>query len=272
MGSAHPMTTPPENSPVPLFHRDLGGAGNSPIVLLHGMLGSSRNWQTAGRELAAAGHVYALDLRNHGLSPHTAEMSYGAMAGDVAAWMDANGIGTAELVGHSMGGKVAMLLACTQPRRVSRLVVVDIAPKDYDWPAHRQEYAAMNALDLTALRSRAQAESEMEAQVPEWGMRKFLTTNLERGPAGDWRWMANLPVLTASLGLLESNPIGEQDTFNGPTLFIRGAKSRYIPPGDEGLIRRHFPAARIETIESSGHNPHIEARDAFVAAVVSAGR
>jgi esterase len=272
MGSAQTMPPPSETIPVPLFHRDLGGAGNPPMVLLHGMLGSSRNWQTAGRELAASGHVYALDLRNHGLSPHSGDMSYGAMAGDVAAWMDANGLGTAELVGHSMGGKVAMLLACRQPQRVSRLVIVDIAPKDYDWPAHRQEYAAMNALDLANLRSRAQAESEMEAQVPEWSMRKFLTTNLERGTAGGWRWTVNLPVLTASLGLLESNPIGAHERFDGSALFIRGAKSRYILPGDEPLIRRHFPAARIATIESSGHNPHIEARDAFVAAVVSAGR
>src|SRR5580692_6120080 len=103
---------------VKLFHRDLGGAGHPPVVILHGMLGSSRNWQTVGADLAARRRVYALDLRNHGMSPHADSMGYAAMAADVAAWMDANGVGPAELVGHSMGGKVAMLLACREPRRV----------------------------------------------------------------------------------------------------------------------------------------------------------
>jgi esterase len=233
------------------------------------MLGSSRNWQTAGRELASTRHVFALDLRNHGFSPHSGEMTYEAMAGDVAAWMDLNAVASAEFIGHSMGGKVAMLLACRQPSRVRRLVAVDIAPKDYDWPAHRLEYAAMAELDLTTLKSRAQAESQMEPRVPEWSMRKFLTTNLERDTGGSWRWTVNMPVLMASLKVLESNPIGESDRYDGPVLFIRGGKSRCVLPGDEALILSHFPAARIETIEASGHNPHIEAREAFVAAVTA---
>jgi pimeloyl-ACP methyl ester carboxylesterase len=265
------MIKPADNASVPLFFRDLGGADEPPIVLLHGMLGSSRNWQTAGRELAESRHVYALDLRNHGLSPHSDTMSYEAMAGDVAAWMDSQGLSEAELVGHSMGGKVAMILACRQPERVAALVVVDIAPKDYVWPAHRQEYAAMNALDLSKLASRAEAEAQMEALVPDWAMRKFLTTNLERETGGGWQWVVNLPVLTASLDVLESNPIAKEDIFAGRTLFIRGGKSRYIQPGDDRLIQAHFPKARIETIESSGHNPHIEAREAFVAAVSAFG-
>jgi esterase len=265
------MTLSPENTPVPLFFRDLGGADEPPIILLHGMLGSSRNWQTAGRELAATRHVYALDLRNHGLSPHSPHMSYEAMADDVAAWMDAQGVAEAELVGHSMGGKVAMLLACREPERVTSLVVVDIAPKAYVWPAHRQEYTAMNALDLATLKSRAQAEAEMETLVPDWAMRKFLTTNLEREADGGWHWVVNLPVLTASLDVLESNPIREGDSYSGRTLFIRGARSGYIKPGDDRLIQVHFPKARIETIESAGHNPHIEAREIFVAVVAAFG-
>ena len=265
------MPSPSTIAPVALFHRDLGGSGEPPIVLLHGMLGSSRNWQVAGRELAASRRVFALDMRNHGFSPHSGEMTYDAMAADVAAWLDANGIKSAELVGHSMGGKVAMLLACRQPWRVGRLVVVDIAPKGYHWPAYRQEYAAMNAIDLETLRSRAQAEAQMESQVPEWSMRKFLTTNLERLDGGGWRWMVNLPVLSASIAEFERNPIAEADRFDGPALFIAGGRSRYVLPGDEATILRHFPSARIETIASSGHNPHIEARDAFVRAVTEAG-
>jgi len=261
------MALPTDHPPLPLFHRDLGGAGEPPIVLLHGLLGSSRNWQTVGRELAATRRVFALDLRNHGQSPHDPDVSYPAMAADVAAWLDAQGLGAAELVGHSMGGKVAMLIACRDPARVARLVVVDIAPKDYDWPAHRGEFRGMNALDLGALASRAQAEAQLEATVPDWAMRKFLTTNLDRTAEGGWRWLVNLPALTAGLAAIEGNALAAADRFDGPTLFLAGGHSGYIKAADHELIRAHFPLARIETIAGSGHNPHIEAREAFVAAV-----
>src|ERR1019366_6953566 len=118
-------TEHPRGRPAALFHRDFGGGEAPASVILHGMLGSSRNWQTVGRELGAARRVCALDLRNHGMSPHADSMTYDEMAGDVLAWMDAHGVGRAELIGHSMGGKVAMLLACRHPERVGRLVVVD---------------------------------------------------------------------------------------------------------------------------------------------------
>src|SRR5690606_9374454 len=106
---------------------------NPPLVILHGLLGSSRNWQTAGKDLAERFHVAALDLRNHGSSPHADEMSYAAMMADVLAWMDARGLGRVTLLGHSMGRILAMLLACRHPERIERLIVVDIAPKDYRW-------------------------------------------------------------------------------------------------------------------------------------------
>ena len=239
-------------------------------MLLHGMLGSSRNWQTAGRELASGGRVFALDLRNHGLSPHVPSLSYAAMAADVLAWLDSQGLGPAEVVGHSMGGKVAMLLACRHPERVGRLVVVDIAPKDYSCPAHRQEFAAMNELDLAGLKSRADAERRFEPRVPGWAMRKFLATNLERTPGG-WRWQVNLPAITAALPELERNPLSAGDRFAGRSLFIAGGKSGYVLPGDKDLILGHFPAARIEVIAEAGHNPHVETREAFVRAVASWG-
>jgi pimeloyl-ACP methyl ester carboxylesterase len=140
---------------VTLFHRDLGGAGGPSRVLLHGMLGSSRNWQSAGADLAAHFHVRAPDLRNHGASPHADEMTYEALLEDLLGWLDGQGLARATFVGHSMGGKVAMLLACRNLGRVERLVVVDIAPRDYFWPGHRQSFAAMNELNLADLRSRA---------------------------------------------------------------------------------------------------------------------
>jgi esterase len=260
------MPTQTDPTALTLHHRDLGGSGAPPIVLLHGLLGSSRNWQTAGGALAAARRVYALDLRNHGLSPHADTMSYPSMEADVLAWLDAQATGPVELVGHSLGGKVAMLLACRHPARVARLVVVDIAPRAYSWPERPREFAAMNGIDLATLKSRADAEARMEPSVPGWAERKFLTTNLER-TGGGWRWQVNLPAITAALPELEGNPLGVSDRYQGPALFLTGEKSGYVRAGDRELILRYFPSARIEVIPGSGHTPHIEAREAFVRAV-----
>jgi esterase len=261
-----PMPTQPDPPALALHHRDLGGSGEPPTLLLHGLLGSSRNWQTAGSAMAQGRRVHALDLRNHGQSPHADLMTYDAMVADVLAWMDAHAVARAELVGHSMGGKVAMLLACRHPGRVARLVVVDIAPKDYSWPERRQEFAAMNELDLAALKSRADAEARLEPRVPGWADRKFLTTNLERTPGG-WKWQIGLPEITAALGELERNPLAPADRYAGPALFITGEKSRYVAPGDRAGILAHFPAAEFTVIAGSGHTPHIEAREAFVGAL-----
>jgi esterase len=253
-----------------LFHRDLGGAGKPPLVVLHGLLGSSRNWQSTGADLAAHYQVWALDLRNHGRSPHDPEMNYDPMVADVLAWMDAQNLPRVSLMGHSMGGKVAMLLACRHPERVERLVVVDIAPKDYNSAAHRSEFAAMNELDLRTLQSRGEAEMKFEARVSDWAMRKFLSTNLERDAATNtWRWLINLPALTAALPLLEKTPLTSSDRFEGPTLFVTGGQSRYVLPTDWEGIERHFPKAKLEVIADSGHNPHMEAREVFVRAVLS---
>ncbi len=249
-----------------LFHRDLGGAGRPPLVIVHGFLGSSRNWQTAGAGLAAHFHVLALDLRNHGCSPHAPEMTYTAMLADVLAWMDAQGLARAALLGHSMGGKLAMRVACRHPERVDRLFVVDIAPKEYPGRAQRAELAAMNELRLDELHSRAEAELRLEARVDNRAMRKFLTTNLERDDDG-WRWTVNLPVLTAALPDLVKNPLDPADRFDGPAHFILGGRSGFVQAGDHAAIHRHFPSVRITVMPDSGHNPHLEARAAFLALV-----
>jgi pimeloyl-ACP methyl ester carboxylesterase len=207
-----------------------------------------------------------LDLRNHGKSPWHAVMTYEAMVADVLAWLDMRGLGAIDLMGHSMGGKVAMLLACRHPERVRQLVVVDIAPKAYLSHGHRAEFAAMNELRLAELQSRGEAELKMEGRVPDWAMRKFLTTNLERGEDGGWRWAVNLPVLTRALPEVESNPLGEGERFAGPVLFLRGGKSRYVSEEDAARVTEFFPAARVETIAAAGHNPHMETKAEFCAA------
>lgn len=233
------------------------------------MLGSSRNWQSAGKDLAEHYHVLAVDLRNHGTSPHAEPMTYEAMVSDVLAWLDRQGLGEVHLLGHSMGGKVAMLLACRHPGRVSQLTIVDIAPKGYTWPGHRQSFAAMNELNLADVRSRADVEMRFEARVPNWMTRKFLTTNLDRDEQGRWRWVINLPVLSGALSTLESNPLRPEDRFTGKTRFIAGATSNYIEPADHDAILRHFPAADIRSVPEAGHNPHMERREDFVAAVIA---
>lgn len=236
------------------------------------MLGSSRNWQTAGPELATHYHVFALDLRNHGRSPHADEMTYEAMMDDVLGWLDGQRFETSSLLGHSMGGKVAMLMSCRHPQRVRELTVVDIAPKRYHWVAHRASFAAMNELNLADLHSRAEAELRFEARVPNWATRKFLTTNLEQADDGRWRWQINLSAITAGIATLESNPLKADDRYVGPTRFIAGGRSNYIEESDHAAIRAHFPKAGITTLPESGHNPHMEAREAFVAEVFAAAK
>ncbi len=238
------------------------------MLVLHGLLGSSRNWQTTGRDFAAHFHVLALDARNHGRSPHADEMTYEAMAADLVAWMDVHALPKATLVGHSMGGKIAMLLACRHPERVERLVVVDVAPRDYSWQGHRAEFLAMNELNLANLQSRQEAEMRFEARVPDLGMRKFLTTNLGRDDAGRWAWTINLPVLTTALPRLEKDALAPEDRYEGPVQFVLGDRSRYVQESDHDVIRRHFPTARFTTIDGAGHNPHMDAREAFVRVVL----
>jgi esterase len=250
-----------------LAHRDFGGEGRPPLVILHGLLGSSRNWQSAGRDLAAEFHVCALDLRNHGDSFHAREMTYAIMADDVVAWLDGRGIERTHVIGHSMGGKVAMLLACRHPSRVRKLIAVDIAPKAYP-SSHSAEFAAMHAIDLGTLASRAEAEKVMDSLVSDWGMRQFLLSNLERRNGGGMRWIINLPGLTAALPVLEAEFLHAGDRYDGETLFVLGEKSRYFVRGeDEAQVAPHFPRARYTIIAECGHNPHFEGRERFVAVV-----
>jgi esterase len=247
---------------VRLFHRDLGGEGLPPLVILHGLLGSSRNWAAAGKDLSTDFHVLALDLRNHGESPHTNDHSYGGMMRDVLHWLDRAGLGKVHLMGHSMGGKVAMRLACHYPERVAGLVIVDISPRARE-PDHGPEFAALNALPLHEINSRAEADQRLAADIPSWGMRQFLLTNLVRKEDGRFEWQANLPVLTREFARASEAPISGDDRFEGPALWIVGGKSDFITAEDPDLIRRHFPRVTIDVFPESGHNPHIEDRVRF---------
>ena len=250
-----------------LFHRRTGEAGNPPLVILHGLLGASRNWQTVARELAPRFDVYSLDLRNHGLSFRDAEVGYPALAGDVLAWAEANGLGRIHLLGHSMGGKTAMRFAADHPDRLLSMTVVDIAPRRYGYH-HRTEFAAMRALDPAALADRRTADEALAATVPDWAMRQFLLTNLSRRDDGTFAWDVNHLALEAGLSVICESPLAPDERYDGPTTFILGGKSDFVRPEDLPAIRAHFPKAVLAVLPEAGHNPHIDSRAAFVAKLV----
>ncbi len=260
-------------APLPLAAKEFAPAATPPaapppLVVLHGLLASSRHWRTAAAELAARRSVFTLDLRNHGRSPRAATMTFPVMVHDLLAWIDARGLGQIDLLGHSMGGKLAMAFACRHPGRVRRLVVVDIAPRAYRTPSHVAEFRAMHELRLDSIGSRAEAEMRLEGRVPDPEMRRFLAGNLERDPAsGAWSWSFDLLALTAALPSLKGSPLGPDDRFPGRALFLTGERSPYVRPEDEPLVRTHFPGARLLRLPRSGHNPHLESRADFVSAL-----
>ncbi len=243
--------------------KELGDPESPPIVALHGLLGSMRNWTSAGRLLAERYRMILVDARNHGSSAHTSTHSFDDMVEDLLELLDNLGLDTVNVIGHSMGGKTAMALACSYPERLDQLFIVDSAPKDYP-SMHDREFEAMNALDLAALETRGAADDHMAKYFDDWAFRQFLISNVGRAEDGAFKWLANLPVIEASLQDLAKNPLGLDDVFDGKTFFLKGGKSDYIKEEDFNDIRFHFPNATIDTWEDSGHNPHFEHRDRFV--------
>lgn len=241
------------------------GVVGPPVVILHGLLGSSSNWRSIARRLAERHRVFVLDLPNHGDSPHVDHMSYPAMAKDVSAFLDEHGIDSATLIGHSMGGKTAMRLALDSPRRVDRLVVVDIAPtvSEHD---HVPVLHAMACLDMARITRRSDAEQMLAADVADAGMRQFLLQNLTSTAEG-FAWRINLDGIENSLANLLDFPLdADAQPFTGAALFLRGGQSDYVLPKDETVIRRLFPRAEIVTIEGAGHWLHAEQPAAFLRA------
>jgi len=236
------------------------------LIFLHGLLGSSSNWHSIARKLEDRFHVIVPDLRNHGRSPHTDTMNYPAMGLDLAGLIEDQGLDSALLVGHSMGGKVAMWLALEQPELVSGLVVVDIAPVDYP---NRFEsiFAALSGIDIGILESRGQAERMLAPIIQEPGLRQFLLQNLERRD-GVWRWRNNLKLLKREISTITGFPaLSENRQYAGPVLFIHGSVSDYVKPAYHSLIRAAFPHFRLRTISGAGHWVYAEQPVAFYQAL-----
>ena len=240
-----------------------GHAGH-PILILHGLFGSLANWNWHCKQLSEHYSVYALDLRNHGNSPHSDIMDYPSMAADVLAFMDEHGLEQVALLGHSMGGKVAMQLALEHPQRVSHLLVADIAPVDY--PAsrggHDDVFAGLEAIDLHTVGSRSEADRIMADHVDKEAVRKFLLANLVKSGPGSFQWRFNLESLRKNYDLLRVKPHSKQP-FTNPTLFIKGSDSRYIGEEHRDAIMEIFPNAELKIIMGAGHWLHADKPPTF---------
>ncbi len=249
---------------MPLHFRQLGHG--EPLVLLHGLFGSGDNWLGVAPRLAEKFQVLIPDLRNHGQSPHRAEMDYPLMAADVEEFLTEQNVEKVFIVGHSMGGKVAMQFALNFPARVQKLVVVDMAPRAYA-PAHEEILAALLALDLARFQSRPQIEEALVSGIPSLGLRRFLLKNLGRDDRGHFVWKMNVRGVAENYSRL-GEVLSPRRPFAKPALFIRGGKSDYVNAGDEVEIRKLFPAAQIRAIPSANHWVHADAPQEFVRLVL----
>lgn len=239
-----------------MLHSKIEGAGR-PLIIIHGFLGMSDNWKTIGMQFAADGYqVHLLDLRNHGKSLHSDEFNYEIMAQDVFDYCQANTLEKVNILGHSMGGKTAMLFATTYPELVDKLIVADIGPKFY--PQHHQTIlAGLNAVDFSEKPSRNDVEEILSKYITDFGTRQFLLKSLYWQEPGQLAFRFNLAVFNTNMDEI-GKPLPESCIFNKPTLFIRGGNSNYILDEDAENIKKHFPNSKIETIPNVGHWLHAE--------------
>ncbi len=233
----------------------------TPLVLLHGFLGSGGNWHSIARRLSAQRTVLLPDARNHGRSPHGDSHTYAHMAADVLALLDREGLAQVALMGHSMGGKAAMHVALTRPERVERLVAVDIGPGDSPGDS-ASVLAAVAAVDLARATDRAAVEADLATRLDSPGLRGWLLKNLMRTPEGGFRWALNVPTLLShqdhvSAGIAAGLP-PVWLPYAGPTLFVRGARSSYLPDDALDEVHRYFPAVELATVPDAGHWVHAD--------------
>ncbi|SFM01712.1 alpha/beta fold hydrolase [Marinobacter zhejiangensis] len=247
---------------VSLNHR-ISGSGQ-PLILLHGLFGSLENLGGIAQRLQDQFEIHALDHRNHGRSPHADTMDYPSMAADVLAYMDQQGLETACLLGHSMGGKIAMQVALSAPQRVSKLIVLDIAPVTYK-PRHDAILEGLSALSPETIDNRQEADRALAEYVETPEIRQFLLKNLQRVPgAENFRWRLNLPVIEACYSNLAAAPVAE-GSFAGPVLFLKGEHSAYIQEKHRPDVERLFPNATLRIVSGTDHWLHAEKPDTVAA-------
>ncbi len=250
-----------------LYRTVIGGSGPR-MVFLHGLFGQGRNWNAAAKALSGEARVTLVDLPNHGRSPWTDHFSYPEMADQLADVLGTDGGGEPyAVVGHSMGGKVAMALALRHRELVERLAVVDVSPAATSETSHFARYVeGMRSIDLTALTDRAQAEAQLAPYVPDPEIRSFLLQNLRRGnrPSESWRWQMNLELLGSSLSRMGDWPDLADIPYRGPVLWLAGANSDYVRPEHAPRMRSLFPRVQLVTIKDAGHWLHTDQPGVFL--------
>ncbi|OYX28643.1 MAG: alpha/beta hydrolase [Flavobacteriales bacterium 32-35-8] len=249
-----------------LLHSNILGEGK-PFVILHGFLGMSDNWKTMGQKFSENGfQVHLLDQRNHGHSFHSKEFNYEVLVKDLKTYCEANNLNNIILLGHSMGGKTAMLFATKYPNMVSKLLVADISPRFY--PVHHDGILnGLSALNFDVIKSRGEADDMLSKYVSDFGTRQFLLKNLYWIEKGKLALRMNLDILKEEVAEI-GEPLPSQARFEKETLFLKGDRSEYIGDEDESIIQNHFPNVQIVTIANAGHWLHAENPDDFFDAVI----
>lgn len=237
-----------------LYYREFG-AGD-PVIILHGLFGFSDNWQTIAKGLSEHHLVVTPDLRNHGRSAHLPTHTYPEMAEDLKQFMEEKWMFSAAVVGHSMGGKVAMQLALSHPDMVEKLVVVDMEPQQAD-DNHSDIFEALLEMDLSKMTDRKEAENFLAARITDPGTRQFLLKNITREDNGAFVWKMNLPVLWKHFPDVLA-AVGGDQPFEKPALFVRGSRSNYIKDEDWPGVKKLFPQAELVTIQDAGHWVHAD--------------
>lgn len=243
------------------LHSKIIGEGK-PLLILHGFLGMSDNWKTLGNQFAEEGfEVHLIDQRNHGRSPHSEDFSYELMADDLNEYCQQHNLQKINLLGHSMGGKAAMLSATLFPELIEKLIVVDISPKYYA-PHHQDILEGLSFLNQQKLTSRKTADEELSAYVPEISVRQFLLKNLYWKEKEKLALRLNLKSLIQHIENI-SEPLPKENTFSGKTLFIKGEKSDYLLKSDREDIQKQFSNTAFVSVKNAGHWVHAEAREEF---------
>jgi pimeloyl-ACP methyl ester carboxylesterase len=227
-----------------------------PLIILHGLFGSLDNWHSLSKNFSEHFQVFALDQRNHGRSPHSDEFNYSILVEDLLEFMEQQNLKSANILGHSMGGKAAMQFALTYPDKVNKLVIADIAPKSYP-PSHLELFDILLSVDLSKFANRKDIDTALADSVKDFSVRQFILKNIHLNDDGKFIWKMNLPILKKNY-LEMSGSINLKSTFSKPTLFIRGEKSFYIEESDSELIKSFFPSAEIVTMLKVGHWVHAE--------------
>jgi pimeloyl-ACP methyl ester carboxylesterase len=233
-----------------------------PLIILHGLFGASDNWLSIAKKLESQYQVFLVDQRNHGSSPHSDIWNYGVMADDIKEFMEEQHISEAIIMGHSMGGKVAMSFSKKFPEIITDLIMVDIGPKHY--PVHHQKIlAGLRSLDLDGLSSRQDADQQLQSAVPEMGVRMFLLKNLGRDKKNSFYWKINLEVIEEQIENV-GIALPLEKMFDEKCLFIRGETSDYILDDDLPEIAIRFPHYQLSTVSGAGHWVHAERPDEFL--------